>query len=241
MELLSAYILHTRPWRDHSLLVDVLLQQGDRIRAIARSQRKQSGRSKGTICQPFRPLLIAVTGRSELKTIAQLDADGPAFALPDDRLYAGFYANEILLRALPEADPHPPLFIAYQRLLAALVDRQLDIEPPLRRFELTLLEELGYGIDFSHDAVSGEALRAGASYTFIAETGFVELEARQLRDHGNVYSGSHLLQVGQGQIESGASRTVAKQLMRQALRPLLGDKPLQSRMLYRPADSIRSR
>jgi DNA repair protein RecO (recombination protein O) len=241
MELLSAYVLHTRPWRDNSLLVDVLLQQGYRVRGIARGQRKQSGRNKGTVCQPFRPLLIAVAGKSELKTIIHLDADGPAFALPGDRLYAGFYANEILLRALPEADPHPPLFIAYRHLLAALVDRQLDIEPPLRRFELTLLNELGYGIDFYHDARSGEALRSGANYAFVAETGFVELDARQLRDHGNVYSGSHLLQVGQGQIESGAGRTVAKQLMRQALRPLLGNKPLQCRMLYRPAGSIKSR
>ena len=241
MELLSAYVLHTRPWRDHSLLVDVLLQQGYRIRAIARGQRKQSGRSKGTVCQPFRPLLIAVAGNSELKTVTHLEADGPAFALPGSRLYAGFYANEILLRALPEADPHPPLFIAYRDLLAALVDRQVDIEPPLRRFELTLLDELGYGIDFCHDASSGEALQAGSSYTFVAETGFVELDARQLRDHGNVYSGKHLLQVGRGQIESGASRVVAKQLMRQALRPLLGDKPLQSRMLYRPADAKKSR
>lgn len=241
MQLLNAFVLHTRPWRDTSSLVDLLLEQGSRVRAIARGQRNQSGRSKGNICQPFRPLSIALSGRSELKTIARLEANGVACCPPGDRLYAGFYANEILLRALPESGPHPPLFVAYQQLISALVDPGLDIEPPLRRFELSLLEELGYGIDFFHAGISGEALQAGRDYTFVAETGFVALHEQQRVAPANIYAGSILLRLGRGEFDAAECRSVAKRLMRQALRPLLGDKPLQSRILYRPADSVNPR
>ncbi len=241
MELLNAYVLHTRPWRDTSSLVDLLLQQGNRVRAIARGQRNQSGRSKGNICQPFRPLSIALSGRSELKTITRLEPNGTACTPPGDRLYAGFYANEILLRALPESDPHPPLFVAYQQLVSALADPRVDIEPPLRRFELTLLEELGYGIDFFHDGISGEGLQAGRDYTFVTETGFVALHQQQRVAAANVYGGNVLLRLGRGEFDAAECRGVAKRLMRQALQPLLGDKPLQSRILYRPADSVKPR
>ena len=239
MELLSAYILHTRPWRDTSSLVDLLLQTGSRVRAISRGQRNQSGRSKGNICQPFRPLLVALSGNSELKTITRLEPNGVAGSLPGDRLYAGFYANEVLMRALPESDPHAPLFVAYQRLLGALSDPRIDVEPPLRRFELSLLEDLGYGIDFFHDGVSGEPLHAGCDYTFVMETGFVALHQQQRVAAVNIYAGSVLQRLARGELDAADCRAVAKRLMRQALQPLIGDKPLHSRMLYRPADAVK--
>jgi DNA repair protein RecO (recombination protein O) len=157
--------------------------------------------------------------------------------LPGNRLYAGFYANEILLRALPEADPQPLLYDAYRHLLQDLLDPAIAIEPPLRRFELTLLDELGYGIDFYHDAHSGESIRDGVNYTFVTEAGFIACSGSQIREQGNIYDGARLLQLGQGDLQSDASRVAAKHIMRQAMRPLLGDKPLQSRRLYRPADA----
>lgn len=237
MNLLSAYILHTRPWRDTSLLLDVLSPEQGRIRAVARGQRNQSGRHKGSVCQPFRPLAVALVGKSELKTISRIEADGPPRLLPGKHLYAGFYANEILLRALPEADPHPRLYQAYDALLATLACADADIEPPLRQFEMILLDELGYGIDFSHDAASGLELQPDGRYAFVAEQGFVALGAGRIAQSRAVYRGRDVLALARGQFTEGHSRDVAKRVMRQALQALVGDKPLQSRMLYRPAES----
>lgn len=233
MELMKTYVLHTRPWRDSSLLVDLLVEQQGRVRAIARGQRRQSSRHSGNICQPFRPLLASLSGRGELKNLSRLEADGMVCTLPGDRLYAGFYVNELLLRVLPESDPHPRLYAEYQQLLAVLAAPCDTIEPALRYFECTLLEQLGYAIDFRHEAHTGNPLQADTEYQFVAEAGFVALDLRGARS-GPVYPGTELLQVGRGQLESASTRAVAKQLMRQALAPLLGEKPLQSRMLYQP-------
>lgn len=234
MDLLKTYVLHTRPWRDSSLLVDLLAQQHGRVRAIARGQRRQSRRQRGNICQPFRPLLAGLGGRGELKTLSRLESDGPVPSLPGERLYAGFYANELLLRVLPEADPHPRLFTSYEQLLLALATPTSDIEPALREFERRLLEEIGYGIDFQHEADTGAPLQVGAEYRFVVELGFVASSAIGARDCP-WYRGAELLRIGDGRLEAASTRAVAKRLMRQALEPLLGDKPLHSRMLYQPA------
>ncbi len=237
LELLKTYVLHTRPWRDSSLLVDLLVEQQGRVRAIARGQRRQSSRHSGNICQPFRPLLASLSGRGELKNLSRLESGGMVCRLPGERLYAGFYVNELLLRVLPESDPHPRLYAEYQQLLAVLAMPGAAIEPALRYFECTLLEQLGYAIDFVHEAHTGNPLQADMEYQFVAEAGFVALDGSGARG-GLVYPGAALLQVGRGQLESASTRAVAKQLMRQALAPLLGDKPLQSRMLYQPAAGL---
>ncbi len=233
MNLVKVYVLHTRPWRDSSLLADLLSQQHGRVRAIARGQRRQSSRQRGNICQPFRPLLAGFSGRGELKTLSRLEADGPMSSLPGERLYAGFYANELLLRSMPEADPHPRLFNSYQQLVLALATPATDVEPLLRGFERVLLEEMGYGIDFQHEADTGELLRPGLEYQFVVGAGFVPVESRNSQ-MGPSYPGAELLRVEKGQFEAASTRAVAKQLMRVALVPLLGDRPLNSRMLYQP-------
>jgi DNA repair protein RecO (recombination protein O) len=238
MDLLKAYVLHTRPWRDSSLLVDLLARNHGRLRVVARGQRRQSARQRGNICEPFRPLLAGVSGRGELKTLSRLEADGTMPRLPPERLYAGFYVNELLLRSLPEADPQPRLFAGYQRLVMALATPATDIEPPLRGFERLLLEEMGYGVDFQHRADTGQSIEPGVDYRFVVEAGFVPVNS--VDDHpGPRYPGAELLRVDRGQFEAASTRAVAKQLMRAALLPLVGDKPLNSRMLYQPAARVR--
>jgi DNA repair protein RecO (recombination protein O) len=101
-----------------------------------------------------------------------------------------------------------------------------------------LLEELGYAIDFNHDALSGEAVEAGLEYVFVAETGFVARGLQSPRERINLYSGHDLLCLGRGEFTQPDARRAAKKILRQALAPLLGDKPLNSRMLYRPADAL---
>lgn len=230
--MLEAYILYARPWRDSSLLLDVLLRDDGRQRVLARGARRPGRRGGSGGCQPFCPLLVTLRGRSELKTVASLEPRGSAWPLAGAALLAGLYANELLLRALSESAPCGGVFTAYEELLQALAQPQADLEPPLRAFELTLLNELGYGLDFLHDAVSGEAVRAAASYRWVPQCGFVEVGPVAVAGEAVVPGGALLLLAG-GQFDEPLVRRVAKQVLRQALREVIGERPLRSRELFR--------
>lgn len=230
MELHEAFVLHTRPWRDTSLLVDLFVREQGRVRAIAKGVRRQSGKKRGNDCQPFRALNVSYKGRSSLRTLVGIEPAGALYDLAGQRLYAGMYANELLLRALHEYDPHPDLFDAYARLLGALSEvGGQELEPPLRIFELTLLEEAGYGIDFQCDAAGGDAIEPGLRYQFVAEAGFMPVAGASQR---SVFMGADILAIGEGRFHEPVVRKAAKRLMREALIPLIGDKPLNSRALF---------
>ena len=135
------------------------------------------------------------------------------------------------MRLLHRFDAHPQLFDAYTTTIASLL--HLDgLEPTLRCFEKILLLEIGYGITFA--SVDGEALEPGFDYRYEPERGFVTLGAR-VAEAGvmqDVFNGDDLAAIADDQYESPRVLASAKRLMRLALRPRLGDRPLNSRRLF---------
>lgn len=153
----KAFVLHTRPYRDTSLLVDFFTLDAGRVTAVARGARGPKSRLKGLL-QPFVPLLINWYGKTELVTLGGADANGASITLNGDVLISGMYLNELLMRLLTRFDPLPHLFEQYNRTIIALSQKQLP-ELCLRLFELNLLNELGYGLrlncaDGSHKVFS---------------------------------------------------------------------------------------
>ena len=122
--------------------------------------------------------------------------------------------------------PHSGLFPLYQQTLVELLE-QHELEVVLRRFELQLLDALGYGYDFATDAVSGETVVAEGYYRFDPEQGC----HREMGDPAGCFPGESLLAIASGDF-SKAVRPAAKRICRMALQPLLGDKPLKSRELF---------
>ncbi|MEH6604777.1 MAG: DNA repair protein RecO [Pseudomonadales bacterium] len=224
-EPLLAYVLHTRPYRDTSVLADFLTAELGLVRAVVKGVRRLSGKASAVRCEPFTPLNLSFTGRGSLKSAWQLEAIGAPLGLKGKHLFAAMYVNELLLRALHEGDPYPDLVRAYQWVLGEL-EQGADIEASLRPFEHSLLNEMGYGIDLYHD-VNGEPLVAAERYCFQPEMGFVPGEAR-----GLTWSGAELAHLGEWNLTDQQTRRHAKQLLRQALLPLVGDKPLVSRELF---------
>ncbi len=225
------YVLHSRHYRDSSVLLDVLTAQHGRISLVARGARRQSKRgSKSALLQPFVPLLVSFSGRGELKTLIDTEAAGPTIALRGKRLYSGLYLNELLVRLLHRDDPHPPLFASYGETVAALEHEQ-EIDRVLRYFELGLLRELGYFFDLEFEGDSGAAIEAGQDYYFDPARGL----CRSTGDHVSgvhVFTGSELLGFARGQWSDTICRT-AKLLLRSALAEHLGGVPLRSRELFR--------
>lgn len=224
----TCYILHQRPYRETSLLLEVLSSLHGRTGLIARGAKRKPG-GKAALLQPFRRLSIAWSGRGELGILVSVETDGDHLDLQAGTLLAGFYLNELILRLLHRHDPHSELFSAYESALLGLSSSSSD-ESVLRIFELKLLQSIGYGLVLEHDVTTGAPVLADSLYRFAAEQGPV-LAASGERD-AHVLHGSTLLEMASGHITSERALREAKQLLRAELARHLGGRPLASRSLY---------
>ena len=226
--LQPAFILHRRPYRNTSLLLEAFGQEHGRLGLVARGAVAPRSRLKGLL-QPFAPLLLSWTGEGELATLTTAEDAGCPIPLPPNRVLAGFYVNELLVRLLPRLDPHPRLFAAYQVLLAELAVAPGE-EPPLRRFEKRLLEELGYGLTLDREAASGAPIVAEAEYRYVVDRGPLIAGRSGV---GVPISGRSLLALRDGMLADPAVLREVKRLTRAALAEQLRGRALKTRELYR--------
>lgn len=223
-----AYVIHRRPWRETSLLVDLFTLNHGRLSVVARGASGSKSALKAQL-QPFQPLLLDWVGRGELKTLTQVDVrDGPALRRTVS-LYSGLYLNELVQRVLPQADPHPTLFAAYIETLALLA-KTSDVEPVLRKFEQAFAAALGY--DFAWDLATDtdQPVCATQTYCYDPEQGIVTAVSVGVRLRN--LPGHTLLALAGGDFETIASRRVAKRVMRVLTDYLLQGRPLNSRNLF---------
>ncbi|AOY88518.1 DNA repair protein RecO [Marinobacter salinus] len=223
-----AYVIHRRPWRETSLMVDVFTLNRGRMTVIARGANSAKSPLKAQL-QPFQPLMLDWSGRGDLKTLTHVDVrNGPSLHRTAS-LYSGLYLNELIQRVLPAADPHPTLFAAYIDAVTELADTR-DVEPVLRRFERAFAAALGY--DFAWDVATdtGKTVEAWAQYCYDPEQGIVSVPAQGVRLqslHGEV-----LLALAEGDLVSEACRRTAKRVMRVLTDYLMQGRPLHSRSLF---------
>lgn len=228
VDLTPVYILHTRPFRNTSLIVELFSQAYGRIAVVAKSARGPKSRYRGQL-QLFTPMLASWFGNHELKTLTQIELHGMPLQLNQKPLFCGFYFNELLMRLLHKEDPHPKLFDVYQQSLLRL-EKNDAIAMVLRVFEKKLLDDLGYGLPLSREAKTNAAIHADCFYEFIPQQGFFLVN--QGSDERNIFSGMDLNNIAQDNFDLASTQESAKRLMRLALAALLGVKPLMSRELF---------
>lgn len=226
--LSPAFVLHTRPYRDTSLLVDLLTQSHGRIHAVARSARGLRSRFKG-IFQLFTPLLVSWVGKGELVTLSHAETRSIPHALVGNSLLSGFYLNELLVRLLHGHDPHPQIYSAYEIALLGL-QQNISQEWVLRLFEKQLLIWLGYGLQLDKEADTGEAITKKQLYYYEMNRGFVRHNS--MSDKLPMFSGKSLLALHYEELEEIDDLRDMKRLMRLVLTNLLGNKPLYTRELF---------
>lgn len=222
-----AWLLHSRPYRETSALAWLLTLEDGRLNAVVRGVRTKKSRYRALL-QPFTPLMIRVSGNHDLKTLIGLEATAAPHWLQGEALVCGLYANELLSRLLLTSQACPVLFRDYSLLLQLLNDKQ-QREPALRRFELSLLEHLGFPLVFTD--TQGQTLSANTCYRWLPEQGFLAVNALA-EPSQNIYSGASLLAIADDAWQEQLTRQTAKSLTRLLLNPLLGSKPLQSRQLF---------
>lgn len=225
----SAWVLHTLPWRETSLIVEVFSRDHGRVALVAKGARRPHSAFRGVL-MAFQPLLMDWSGGGEVRTLVRAEWQGGQPLLTGQALLCGYYLNELLVKLTPRDDPHPNLFVAYADAVREL-GRGLPPPPILRLFELALLQELGYGIGLDTDMQSGEPVRADAAYAYIIEGGPVALEASAdgVPSDLPVVSGQTLLDMAAGDFSRSETLAQSKRLLRVLINHYLGGQPLQSR------------
>ena len=229
-QLQAAFILHSRPWRETSLLLDVFTENYGKIGLCAKGVRGKKS-PKRSMLQPFSPLLICWRGRGELQTLTSLESANPAIKLTGNSLYSAFYINELMVRLLHRHDPHPELFHHYQKTIERLSDAK-HLEQTLREFEMFLLATIGYGLTLEHD-IDGEPLFDSKTYLLNVDGLFQIVENTSIGNQTRHFLGANLISIAARDWQHLEILKDAKRLLRLSLQPLLGDKPLQSRKLFR--------
>ncbi|MDP6653813.1 MAG: DNA repair protein RecO [Gammaproteobacteria bacterium] len=228
--LQPAYVLHRAPFQNTSLLVDFFMLDYGRVRAVAKGARREKSKYR-PLLQPFHPLLVSVSGRGEVKTVASVETGLAAILLQGERLFSGLYVNELLTRLLHNHEEHTVLYKHYQETLIALQGSE-NIETVLRRFELNLLAELGYAINLEEDFCSHEAIEPDSHYRFTPDMGFELLHSDDANDSPHSFQGRHLVRLREMDLQDRDTAKSAKRLLRMALTAHLGEKSINSRGLF---------
>ena len=226
----AVYVLHTYPFKETSLVVELFSLQFGRIAAVAKGARRPHSAMRGML-QSFQMLSGAWSGKNELKTLHSLDWNAGLSLLKGKALMCGFYMNELLLRLLPREDAHENLFEYYANALQTL-SNGADLATTLRRFELKLLQEMGYAVPLLQDE-NEVAIEAHKTYCYEAEFGACELKGSNIgmRKNGVQLTGKTMLDMARNDYVDSATQNQSKQLMRYLLAHYLGDKPLHTRQL----------
>jgi len=228
VSLEPTYILHSRPYRESSLLLEALSPSFGRVGLVARGARGTKSRWKGVL-QPFRPLLTSWFQKGELGTLTAADQVASPPPLTGESLFCGLYANELTTRFLQRSDPHPGVFEHYRQLVTELAAGPSS-QPALRLYEAALLKAAGFGLQLEHEHGNLDPIRPDGWYSYVPESGPVRRECGD-RPAKELVSGAALLALRSGKIENQHLNEL-KMMMRLLIRFHLGDRPLKSQSLF---------
>lgn len=226
VEQQPGWVVHRRPWRESSLLVEFFAREYGRIGLVARGARSARSAWRG-LAEPFVPLVASWSRRGEMGTLTSLESAGPRRVLTGRALWCGLYVNELLLRLLQRDDPHPDVFDACDIVLGGLADGDEPQSMLLRRFELALLQGMGVAPDFGFDAAAGEAIEADGLYHLQPEVGFVPVD----RPGPGVFGGTAIRSIAAGSTDDRETAREMRELMRLLIDHQLAGRELASRRL----------
>ncbi|MGE8476132.1 MAG: DNA repair protein RecO, partial [Paraburkholderia hospita] len=222
-----AFVLHSYPYRETSLIVDVLSRDHGRIALVAKGAKRPHSALRGVL-QTFQPLSLAWSGKSEMRTLTGAEWVGGMLPLAGDALLCGFYVNELLVKFLAREDPHPQLFHHYVVTLTRLAHDEPPVQV-LRSFERVLLRETGYAMSLNR-TVARKAVVPEGRYVFDPERGVREASDEH-PSNWPVIIGQTLLDMEQDDYHRAQTVAQSKTLMRFLLNTYLGGTPLATRQI----------
>jgi len=227
-----AYVLHARPFRETSQLLEVFSAGHGRMGLLARGAKGGKGGGRAALLQPFTPLIVAWQGRGELPQLLEVEPAGLAPRLQGDALMAGFYANELLVQLLNRGEAQSALFARYALLLSQLAVG--DLAWPLRCFERDLLTAIGFelSLDAAH---AGQPIEPAARYRWLGEAGALRLG---IAEQAGI-EGAALLALRSEQAPAEALLPPLRRLLREELKRHLHGRSLRSWGLLAEFEQLR--
>jgi DNA repair protein RecO (recombination protein O) len=218
----SAFVLHSRPYRENQLLIDLLTEHDGKLAALSYVGHSTKS-SRKALLQPFLPIKVTLKGQYNLKSLIRVEPIGKSFLLKKNALFSAFYINELLVKLLGDNIACEALFQQYKISLEALVQAS-NIEICLREFELMLMDELGLSFDFSlvfeHSA---------EGFYYLPDEGFIPAYTKLKQP---CYNRWHLQAIAERDLSTPEVLNTFKALMRQVINHLLDGAPLNSRKLF---------
>jgi DNA repair protein RecO (recombination protein O) len=252
VQLQPAYIIHQRPYRDSSALLEIFSESYGRCALVAKGVKRPKSKLRGLL-QPFQPLLISWIGKSELGTLTDAELFQQPIQIKPKYLASAFYLNELILYLLHRDDPHDELFHGYHSTMTKLQQLSgsetdgLLWQSHLRLFELMLMQSIGYGLVLDHDVRTQSPIDINSWYDYWMDYGPVKIEAETTDIRGVKVSGATLQMLSDRAVLFEHSRQAnpvtlslfkeAKRLMRTVVDHHLGSKVLHSRSLVVNAQS----
>ena len=220
------YVLHTYPFKETSLIVEIFSKIHGRISIVAKGARRPRSLVRGML-QSFQSLEATWSGQGEIKTLHSIDWCDEILQIEGDALICGFYINELLIRLVPKEDPHETLFDFYHQTMEHL-SKKNNLSVTLRRFELRLLQELGYEMPLINDE-NGEPINPNKTYNYAVGYGPTETKNST---QGIALLGKTLIDMASDDYRDPKTEIQSKQLMRYLIGHYIGDKPLNSKQLF---------
>lgn len=230
-----AFVLHSYPYRETSLVLEVFTRNFGRVALVARGARRPRSALRGVLLA-FQPLLLNWAGKSELRTLHKAEWQGGLPQLKGTALLCGFYLNELMIKLLQRDDPHELLYQTYYRTLHAL-SNGCDHAVALRCFEKQLLKELGYALTLDHDVASGETIQPARSYHYVIERGPVQSGGGGDENRLEL-TGQTLLDITRDDYSNPVTMQQSKALMRVLINHYLGNQTLYTRRLLKDLQQL---
>jgi DNA repair protein RecO (recombination protein O) len=226
-----AYVLHTYPYKETSLIVEAFARDFGRVAMVARGAKRPRSELRGLL-QAFQPILLSWSGGAELKTLIKAEWRG-GVPLPAGRaLLSAFYLNELLLKLTAREDPHPVLWDAYETALTELAGEGTPAaQASVRRgFEMTLLGALGYALPLDREADTGGPIDPATRYHYAFDQG-PRRHAAEPGARWPVVRGATLVALAQRRFADPETATEAKRLMREVIDHYLESRRIESRRI----------
>ena len=224
-----AFVLHTYPFRDTSVIVEAFTRQYGRVGLVARGAKRPKSPLRPALLA-FQPVSISWSGRGDLRTLTRAEWVGSARMPIGVAMLCGYYLNELLLKLLQRDDPHEALFDAYADALTRLAT-SANAESILRHFEITLLREIGYALELERESEAGTPLVAEHRYSYVPERGPAAVQSEPPAHGAIELRGKTLLDMARGDYSDPLTATESKALMRSLIGRYLDHRSLHTRQL----------
>ena len=219
----EAFVIHSRPYKETSLIVTFLCKDSGKISAVAKGAKRKKSKFSGHL-EPFQLLNIDFRGRSNLKTLYLAENIEPYKEfIGKESLYSAFYINELINFLLVHSGESKELFELYRSCIERLKLTN-EVEPILRNFELDILANLGYQIDFFNDLESNKEIEDEKNYKYSPQSGF--------RESNEGYDGKIIVDIGNRNFSSEALK-LSKEINRKAIEYYFEELNIKSRIFFR--------